>query len=607
MIKFNRAVKCAAAAALCLLTFTGCKNYSKMMKEEPQEYIKLASENTMEAMSGTAFSEEEAIFEKALKDGTFTFEMAAEGLDISGSCYINEKNKQSSQLYTVGEEGNKAEIYFSADKNNVKFGTIGNSGEHIYSADLETLEEDFKKSLFAPGSGSELELSQSDYDTFIESLGEITALVNGGENAQDEKAAKLEAAVEQILNENLPAVEEKADAVIDGVEVKANILTYTFDKNVIKQLADVYMDTVIEEMTAQGSFDEYYTADDVRTEFNEKYNSIEALDVKLIYYVNSKSNCMMKSDINAAVTAGGETVTVDGTVTFGAEPVALGKKTVDLKAAVSGQEYTASIVYDYISDDRTEVSVDVAGQGMTLQVVKLVFEKGEGRYTVSADIPVLTATASMGGALTAGDNSVEFTVDTVKYSYADTEESVDVSMKLTALQGGTFYDMEAEKSFFELTEEEITAFAENAENDFAAVVESGDYAEDSAVGDMVEYVESSKIAAANANAKMVYVAFASALTQMGIEGVECTEAEFMNDAEGDFEIVCNDFDFDLASYLGDSFTGYYYVSVDPEIYSVKYALWSEEPLEYYYQLADYDQESLAQDGIYVGAYPLSFE
>ena len=607
MIKFNRIAKCAAVAAMCMLTFTGCKNYSKMMKEEPQEYIKMASENTAEAMSGTAFKEEAAVLEKALKDGTFTFEVNSEELDLSGSCYMNEKNKQSSQMYTIGEEGNKAEIYFSADKNKVKFGTIGNSGEHIYSADLETLEEDFKKSLFAPGSGSALELPQSDYDTLLKSLGEITAVVNGEEKTEDEKAAKLQAAADEVMAQNPPVLEEKIDAVIYETDVKANVLTYTFDKADVKQLVDAYMNLVIEEMTAQDVFDEEYTAEEFKTSFNETFNEISALDMTLTYYVNAEKHCLMQSVLGVNVTVGEDTVHFDGTVTFGAEPTAVGKKTVELRASAMEQEYTASIVYDYISDDKTEISVDAAGQGMTMQIVKLVFEKGEGRYTISADIPLLTAKASVGGSLTADEKTVEFTVDKVDYSYADTAETVDMTMKFTALQGGTFYDIEAEKSFFELTEDEITAFAENAENDFAAVIESGDYAEDSAVGEMLEYVESSKITSANANAKMVYVAFASALTQMGIEGVECNEIEFMNTEDGDINVECDGYDLKLSDYLGDSFTGYYYVSIDPEIYSVKYALWSEEPLEYYFQLADYDQESLAQDGIYIGAYPLSIE
>ncbi|MBQ8780829.1 MAG: hypothetical protein IJZ72_04065 [Oscillospiraceae bacterium] len=602
MSRLSRVVKCSAAAVACMLTLSGCNNYSKMMKDEPQEYIKLASENTAAAMEGTAFEAEKAVLEKALKEGTLTFEAESEGVKISGTGYANEKSMEFSNIFSIEKEGNTAEGYIAGSKKEVKFGTIGYSGTHIYSMTLETLEDDFAKSLFAPGSGSDVELSASDYNTALQAIKEAKAALEGKELDTDSQEKKLEDAAAKMIEDNPPTIEEKVDYTLDGTEVKANILTYNFNKDILKQLADVYVDVTIEEMTAQGSFDENYTAEDYRESYEETFANIETLDAKVVYYVNSKSHCLMKCDVEMDIVVEDDAVAFDAVTTFGAEPTAVGKKTVELALTAMGQLYTATINYDYVSDDKTVVDIKASGQGAALDVATLTFEKADGRYTISVNIPLLTAKASVEGALATADKSVEFTVDKVAYTVAETEETMDFALKMSASQGGTYDDRAAEKGFFELTEEELEAFAENAENDFSGVLEGGD---------MSEYVETSKIATANANAKQIQIAFSSALTQMGINGVKCTETEFMNETDGDIDIICNDYDLDLASWLGEDYAGYYYVSVDPEKYMVKYTLWSEEPIEQhyqfenteqFYQFADYEQKNLADDGVYVGAY-----
>lgn len=113
-----------------------------------------------------------------------------------------------------------------------------------------------------------------------------------------------------------------------------------------------------------------------------------------------------------------------------------------------------------------------------------------------------------------------------------------------------------------------------------------------------------KLEFANAEAKDIYVAFAAAMTQMGIAGVSIDKDEFYNTTSGDCYIPIIGFEDTLESYLGNHFTGYYYVSVDPELYAVNYALWSETPIYDTDQLSSLDQELIALSYDYVGCYPL---
>ena len=69
--RFVKNTICTVTAAAGMLALSGCTNYSKMMNEQPQEYISMASENTAKAMVKSTFAEEYSILESALKEGSF--------------------------------------------------------------------------------------------------------------------------------------------------------------------------------------------------------------------------------------------------------------------------------------------------------------------------------------------------------------------------------------------------------------------------------------------------------------------------------------------------------------------------------------------------------
>lgn len=603
MKNFGRTIKCTAAAAVCMFAFSGCENYSKMMKDEPQEYLNLATENTMKAVADSTFSKEFDVLEKAIADGTFTYDASFEGTNVSGEIYVNEKDEKTSQLHTIKAGDKKVDIYAAVDGGKVKFGTIGESGEHIYEIDLKNLEKDFSDSIFAPDSGSSAALAQEDYDIIIKSIGEINTALNGDEDELPESYKELQKKIEKFLKDNAPEVEEKADAEIDGTEVKANILTYNFDKEDVKELVDAYMVVILEEMREQGSFDDFYTEEDFKAEYEEMYTKIEKLDIEAVYYVNSKTHNLMQVECNVDATVEGEAMTADVVSVFGAEPDKSQEKTVEVNVVYAGQEVAVIITTEVKDENNTVVDIELKTMGMSMEVVTLDFEKDGEDYTITAKVPVISAEATVEGTVKGDKKSVEFTVDKVKYNAEGVDGEVALDIRFAAEQGGKFDDRKAEKNFFDITEDELDKFAEDVENDFTAVGDNMETGNDPITGSMFDYIDKSQISSANANAKMVYTAFASVLTQMAIEGVECTEYSFSNTASGDLNIKCGDYDMELADYLGDSFEGYFHVSVDPSTYAVEYALWSEEPLEYTFQPSETDQEYMAEEGSLIGCYP----
>ncbi len=601
MKKFSRILKCTAAAAVCALTLSGCDKYNKMMDEDPQGYINLAAENTTEAMVKSAFAEEAAIIEKALTNGTAGFSFDIEGVKFNADAYVNEGDKKTSQLYTLEIGGEKVDIYLAADDATAKFGTVSKSGEHIYEINAKTLEEDLKGSIFAPGSGSSLEIPQEDFDMITEALGEAVAVIEGGEEELPESYAEIEKLVNEMMSEVV--VEKKVDITIDETEVNANILTFNFDKEDMMKLLDAYADIAVEEMVAQG---EEVSKEEIMAELNTDMESISKMDIELVYYVNSKTHCLMQVDckVDATVTEDEETqdIKADIVAAYGADPENSDEVSINMTVEIDDEKLTVDVISERKSENETEVKINAAMQGATMELVVLNFEKDGENYEISAEVPLLDAEATVKGTFKTADKSVEATVDSVAYAMnsQEIEGSVEsLNIKCYIKQGGEFVDKSAKK-FFELTEEELMTAVEEIGNDFGALAGNSPVG-----GPMLDYIDKSKQASANANAKTVHTAFAAALTYMSIEGAEFEDFEFYNATSGDYNVVANGYELNLSEYLGDDFPGYYYVNLDPYTYAVNFALWSETPIEYHYQYSRYDQEMFAEEGQYIGCYPIS--
>ena len=136
-----------------------------------------------------------------------------------------------------------------------------------------------------------------------------------------------------------------------------------------------------------------------------------------------------------------------------------------------------------------------------------------------------------------------------------------------------------------------------------------------------QYVKNARISTANSNARQANTAMSATLTQLGISNFDFgyyndyAVATFGKAEDGVIRVDWSGVDYypsdesaDLISYLGEDFTGYSYVVFNTYTYSVKYALWSEEPIpsEYLYNLSEYEQKEIANAGQVIGCYPLNY-
>ncbi|MGN0675383.1 MAG: hypothetical protein ACI4KG_06505 [Oscillospiraceae bacterium] len=603
MGKFCTLVKtaaCTAAASLGILTLSGCTNYTKMMNEEPNEYISMASENTMKQMVKGAFGEEYRLMNEAAENGSFNIEFEVEGIKFSGECYINEKDAKSAQTYTLtGSKGTSASVYAFAGKNGMKIGTSGNSGSHIYDLTFETLAEKLAASIFAPGSGTAYELEQSEYDMFLEYAEQLTAAVGESEEVQNKYADIINA----YLDEHPPVIEEKVDSDIGGETANANILTYDIPKDDLYTLVEQLVDAALEDYELDEDMAQYYTKEDMKSEIMALFDEFEDCSLKIVYYVNSKTHSLMKSDITFNGVSSGTEGEIYINALYGANPETAEKQSFAM--GMNSDETAYSVMVDITYGEDNSVIAITANNGTeTMDIASITSTRNGESYNIKLDVPLAEITGTVDGTIKTEKNSFTLTVDKLALVEGAGEISYAPKGVITFTKGGTMPELDTEKEFLDITEEEMDALVENIESDFTAVLE--EFAEDSILASsMQDYINKSKIASVNSNAKMCFTALASELTVMAIEGetVNGTVAE----GSGCNAVIGNT-EKSMSDYLGEDFSGYFYAEIDPEIYSVNYVVWSEEPIadEYKRVITSYEQETLAEQKIFIGCYPLSY-
>lgn len=144
------------------------------------------------------------------------------------------------------------------------------------------------------------------------------------------------------------------------------------------------------------------------------------------------------------------------------------------------------------------------------------------------------------------------------------------------------------------------------------------------VPSMLGYVRNSRISQANANAKQVYTALASAMTQASIDGIvlsadgDATQVGPIN-AASEGKIIVEGLTtnpeggLDLFDYLGDGYSGVAYANVKPAAYTVVAAGWAANSAIISGMPADgiptaaAQKEAAEEDGKIIGYYPLAAE
>lgn len=606
MNRFFRGLKlavCATAAAAAAVTMSGCTNYTKMLNEQPADYISMAQENTMKAIAGNSFGEEHKLLQEACKDGSFKLNFEVEGVGFSGELYVSEKDEKTAQLYKLtGTEGTSAEVYLYTGKDGLKIGTNGNSGRHVYDVTFEGLAEKLAASIFAPDSGSEYAMEQKEYDAVVQYINEMPAAIEGdGSEAADEFSAILE----NFALAHPPVTEEKVDTDIGGETVSANIVTYSYTKediaSVTEQLVDLYMNEYADEKDF-----EYYSKDEQKEQIMSLFDEIDSCDLKIVHYVNSKSHMLMMTDIDLLASADGENMYFYADVIYGADPENSNKQSFKAGVGEDGEEEDAVEADITTNENGSEIVFSVTVNGEEKELATLASTKDGENYTITLDIPSEEISCKAEGTVKTDKKSFEITLDKVSATTGSAEVSYMPNGVVTVEKGTPMPELDADGELLNITEEDFGTLLENIESDFTAVMQETPYG-----SEMLSYVEKSKMTAANANAKSCHTSAMVVLTQAVVGGKKFGGSEISNNGgtilnDGGTMFRFGDTEADCSDYLGESFTGYVYGEFDFDDCSVDFMLWSEEPIpdSMKHMITADEQQEYAEQGTYIGCYPI---
>ena len=462
-MNFKRVLKSVACTAICAaaaVTMSGCKNYGKMINEQPEEYIKMASENTAKAAFKSKSSDDySSVFDEAMKDGTFKLDFEAEGITFSGECYANEKQSAYSQSLTMtGAEGTSAQVYVYADKSSMKFGTIGQSGSHIYDVNFSTIADKIASSIFAPDSGSSYAIDRESYDMILENFEEIFSEAEGNENISNE----YEEILNNYLDSHKPLTEKNVDADIDGETIKSNIFTYEIPYEDIKMLAEQLSDIAVKESGESG--------EEVKNQMQELFDRIDDCKITLVYYINSKSNLLMKSDLTVGITADSEYSEAYANAFYGADPENSEKQrfVLGLRDDDKDEYFTADIRNN---ESLYEMSISMYDGEEETKLLTLTRQCDGDMYTIAADLLDSEYSAELEGMVTVDKNSFNLTLDKISVSEGAKEFSYSPQAVVNVRKGGEILKLDAEKEYLDITEDEMDELIQNIQSDFMAVFE----------------------------------------------------------------------------------------------------------------------------------------
>lgn len=604
MNRFFRGLKgavCGTVAAAATIAMSGCTNYTKMLNEQPAEYISMAQENTMNAIAGNSLGAENKLLGEACKDGSLKLDFEIEGVGFSGELYISEKDEKAAQIYKLtGTEGTSAELYFYTGKDGLKFGTNGNSGRHVYDVTFEGFAEKLASSIFAPDSGTEYAMEQESYNLLHQYIEGISSTVEESEAPAD----KMTALFNDFAEIYTPVTEEKVESDIGGETVSANMVTYSYSKDDIVYMWEEFVDVYLDDYMDETAF-EYYTRDELKEQMMSVFDGIDGCELKIVHYVNSKGHALMMSDIDLIVTVGDETACFFMDALYGAEPENSDKQS--FKAGISGDGDEYCITADLTREENgSSVAVALSENGEVTELASFASRRDGENYKLTLDIPDSEISCSAEGTIKTDKKSFEITLDKVSATTGSAEVSYMPNGVVIVEKGTPMPELDADGELLALTEEEFDTLMENLESDFTAVMQETPYG-----SEMLSYVEKSKMTAANANAKSCHTSAMVVLTQAVVGGKKFGGSEISNSGgiilnDGGTMFRFGDTDVDCSDYLGESFTGYVYGEFDFDDCSVDFMLWSEEPIpdSMKHMITADEQQEYAEQGTYIGCYPI---
>lgn len=578
------------ATVIAAVLLSGCNNYKKMAQENPVDYLSIASKNTFGSISEKDILDITSHAYNAMTSGTVKVSVDADSFNAAFSSSSDSKGRNGYKLYLSDDESFvDGSVYIGKDS--IDLSLKNEDGSYAYTVPYDKFDSRFRNSIWGADSDTDFSLSDDEEEAIIDYIDQLRDHMNKKGDFNFVKQIK-----------KLKSEFEETEVTASDGTYDAYVISYNLsDDDLIELIENISDDSIDDEL-----YDEII---DIIREYE--------LSLKLSFEVNKKTNTIIS--VSGKI-KGNDNVTLTVKADFGGNP-----EKVD--------EYTFKIL---LSDEYESISInasfltEIESKTSEIYTFKIKYEDKYESYDIKFKTEYDKKSHEFSTKFTMSDGSdsvdakLSGTVDAGKKNASITIN--DVGGKLKELLG-EFIDEtdDCSISFTFSDDPDIEKIKGDdllniSEDDFSEICDSIAESLEDILGDS-EYVMESDVSYANASAKQIHTASASSLTQLGISNFDFGYSDFesyltfngvtdgvIKISWGGITNKPSDYNCDLVAYLGEDYEGYAYAVFDPYTYSVKYALWSSEPIpeKYLHQLNEDEIKQSRREGSVVGCYPILY-
>lgn len=495
---------------------------SEITDETAGDVLSAAFANTVSSLNAAFAPDSSAQFDS--KNQTVRFDVVNGGLTFSGIAAQNGDTADMSLSVDDRSTGKTASMGLFCDAEDAILSIITPDDKYCYGVNMDTAEEDIKKSIFAPDSGSDYAIPEDfEFSMLSPNTEKYTELTN--------KFAELPLTVSE-----------------DGDNI---IITATAEGDKAYELL----------FGMQGSTD-YSVYKDLYTDANDGKEPDALLTAE--FTADKTSEELTAAKINAAITGSAQDFANAGyEVTFGSDKMSVkvfedGEMSADI-----------SIICDKTDGYSLSVNADtVSAYSGESEKTNISLISNDGKFTLSAE-QAGEELLKMTGTVT--DEADKYMI--VSDSFTIMGEDAETSVTITVTECGTLTKPES-KPLFSITEEELNSIGVAIGDSLYAMFEDSD----SALG---SYIRKSKSATADSNAKLVFTNAATYATKCEINGTPVSFSSAggrigdYTDEQPAYDGTEADFRKAMAYYMGSENAGYFYAEFEDNIPTK--TMWSADP------------------------------
>lgn len=378
----------------------------------------------------------------------------------------------SSSLDTSGSGNSYLELCADNKNTYLNYDVGGQTGS--YYLESENFREKIGNSIFSPSNDNVLGLTEDQFNDLIEAYENIYKELSDSTQAETD----IDTAYDDILKKievNGNASVDDGTATVNGNEVSADVITYTFDYSSFKNLlTDLKEETVkyVKKYNPSGAEEAEKSLNESFDSFIESYENgtDENFSLTIKNYLDKNSHEIVKLEISAAHFSKNSDDSFKITGEFSKEP----NPTINFDIAYNNgtSEQHGGIKLSKTDDGgKLTYTIDITStkneQTESVTLFSLLYDRNSKNFTLTYTDPSTRKENSFTGKAEVTDGSIKITLDNI----VDTD-SVKLNLIIVASSDPVDKEFKADKNILEMTKEEFETLTGGSSSSLGSVISS---------------------------------------------------------------------------------------------------------------------------------------